>query len=105
VTLKLRFADFETVTRSVSVPVCIDSPRDLFTAGVDLLGQVTLDRHVRLLGLGASGLEPADRPRQLPIDSDEDWARIAEAVAGVRERFGEHSVEPARLLGGLPRDE
>jgi DNA polymerase-4 len=100
VTLKLRFADFLTVTRSVTSETGIDSPRDLFVAATDLLGQVTLDRPVRLLGLGGSGLEPATRPRQLPLDSDEDWAKIAEAVAGVRDRFGDHSVEPARLLGG-----
>jgi DNA polymerase-4 len=105
VTLKLRFADFTTITRSATGEA-VDSPRDLFTAATDLLGQVTPDRPVRLLGLAGSGLEPAGEPRQLLMDSDElrsdeDWARIADAVAGVRERFGEHSVEPARLLGNL----
>jgi DNA polymerase-4 len=99
VTLKLRFADFETITRSVTTGGAVDNPRDLYVAATDLLGQVTLDRPVRLLGLGGSGLEQAARPRQMPLDSDEDWAKIAEAVAGVRDRFGEHSVEPARLLG------
>jgi hypothetical protein len=67
----------------------------------ELLGQVELDRPVRLLGLGGSNLEAADQPRQLPMEPDSDWARLAHAVAGVRDRFGEHSVEPARLLGGL----
>jgi DNA polymerase-4 len=101
VTLKLRFADFLTISRSVTSEGGVDSPRDLFAAATDLLGQVTLDRPVRLLGLGGSGLEAAARPRQMPLDSDEDWAKVAEAVAGVRDRFGEHSVEPARLLGRL----
>jgi DNA polymerase-4 len=101
VTLKVRFADFLTITRSVTSETGVDSPRDLFAAATDLLGQVTLDRPVRLLGLSGSGLEAAARPRQMPLDSDEDWAKVAEAVAGVRDRFGEHSVEPARLLGRL----
>jgi hypothetical protein len=39
------------------------------------------------------------------MESGDEWARIADAVAGVRERFGEHSVEPARLLGGLRHEE
>jgi DNA polymerase-4 len=99
VTLKLRFADFITISRSVTADVAIDSPRDLFAAATELLAHVTLDRPVRLLGLGGSGLEPSASPRQLPLDSDEDWAKIAEAVAGVRDRFGDRSVEPARLLG------
>jgi hypothetical protein len=40
------------------------------------------------------------------MDTDPSWSRVAGAVAEVRERFGEHSVEPARLLGHLdPEDE
>lgn len=101
VTLKLRFSDFTTITRSVTSDRAVDSPRDLFTAATHLLGEVSLDRPVRLLGLGGSGLEPAGQPRQMPIDAEEDWARIADAVAGVRERFGDDSVGPARLIGGL----
>jgi DNA polymerase-4 len=105
VTLKLRFADFTTITRSETSDSPIDSPRDLYAKATELLGQVELDRPVRLLGLGGSTLEPAGEPRQLPLDSSDEWARIAEAVAGVRERFGEHSVEPARLLGGIHDNE
>lgn len=103
VTLKVRFSDFSTITRSVTAGGAVDSPRALFAAANGLLGQVALERPVRLLGLGGSGLEPADEPRQLPIESDEGWSRIAEAVAGVRDRFGEHSVEPARLLNAPDR--
>jgi DNA polymerase-4 len=101
VTLKVRFSEFSTVTRSTSRGTAVDTPRDLFAMAKELLGQVELDRPVRLLGLGGSNLEAADQPRQLPMEPDSDWARLAHAVAGVRDRFGEHSVEPARLLGGL----
>jgi DNA polymerase-4 len=104
VTLKLRFSDFTTITRSVTSDGPVDSPRDLFSVATELLSQVAPDRPVRLLGLGGSSLERADEPRQRAIDADEDWARIADAVAGVRERFGERSVEPARLLGGLDHE-
>ena len=98
-TLKLRFSDFITVTRSLTSENAIDSPRDLYARATDLLGQVEVDRPVRLLGLGGSALEPLRQSRQLHMDADENWDRIADAVAGVRDRFGSHSVEPARLLG------
>ena len=39
------------------------------------------------------------------MDTDPGWAKLAGAVAEVRERFGEHSVEPARLLGHLDPEE
>jgi nucleotidyltransferase/DNA polymerase involved in DNA repair len=104
VSLKLRFADFTTVTRSVTTGTVMDGSRDLYLTALGLLGHVEIDRPVRLLGLGASGLEPAGEPRQMPIGSDDNWSRVDEAVAGVRERFGEHSVEPARLLRSRDHD-
>jgi DNA polymerase-4 len=101
VVLKLRFADFITVTRSITSGKVIDGARDLYVTAIELLGQVEIDRPVRLLGLGGSGLEPAGEPRQMPIGAEGNWSRVDEAVAVVRERFGEHSVEPARLLRGI----
>ncbi len=104
VTLKLRFSDFATVTRSVTSRTVVDGQRDLYVTAIELLGQVEVDRPVRLLGLGGSGLEPASEARQMPIGAEGNWARVDEAVAGVRDRFGEHSVEPARLLRGFEPD-
>jgi len=100
VSLKLRFGDFTTVTRSITSREVIDGARDLYVTALELLEQVEIDRPVRLLGLGGSGLEPAGEPRQMPIGAEGNWSRVDEAVAVVRERFGEHSVEPARLLRG-----
>ncbi|HWL49585.1 MAG TPA: DNA polymerase IV [Acidimicrobiia bacterium] len=103
-TLKLRFADFATINRSVTSGTVVDGARDLYVTAIELLGQVEIDRPVRLLGLGGSGLELAGEPRQIPIGAEENWSRVDEAVAVVRERFGEHSVEPARLLRGPGRN-
>ncbi|HVR80112.1 MAG TPA: DNA polymerase IV [Acidimicrobiia bacterium] len=98
VTVKVRYQDFTTITRSVTLGSPVDSPRDLYQAGGVLLSSVDLTRPVRLLGLGGSGLEPGDEPRQLDLGTDADWVKVSQAVAEVRERFGEHLVEPARLL-------
>lgn len=98
VTLKVRYDDFTTITRSVTPGGVVDSPRDLYVTATELMGSVDPGRPVRLLGLGGSGLESSREPRQLPLDSDPNWVRVADAVSEVRERFGEHSVEPARLL-------
>jgi DNA polymerase-4 len=105
VTLKVRYDDFTTVTRSVTPGGVIDSARDLYVKATDLMGTVDPGRPVRLLGLGGSGLESSNEPRQLLMDTDPNWVRVADAVAEVRERFGEHSVEPARLLGRSDSDD
>ncbi|MGH3650402.1 MAG: DNA polymerase IV [Acidimicrobiia bacterium] len=101
VTLKLRYPDFTTITRSVTVPSAVDGSRQLFKVAGELLAAIDTERPVRLLGLGVSSLEPADLPTQLDIGSDEGWERVEDAVAEVRERFGEAAVGPARLLPNL----
>lgn len=98
VTLKVRYEDFSTITRSVTLGGPLDSPRDLYVTARDLLGSVDLARPVRLLGLGGSGLEESNEPRQLDLGTDENWVKVSDAVAEVRERFGDRSVEPARLV-------
>jgi DNA polymerase-4 len=98
VTLKVRYQDFITITRSLTVEAALDSPFDLYRVALALLEQVELDRPVRLLGMGGSTLEDGSHPRQLTLDASEDWDRLAEVVSAVRDRFGAHAVEPARLL-------
>lgn len=100
--LKVRYQDFTTITRSLTSETAVDSPHDLYRIGLGLLDQVDLDRPVRLLGLGGSTLEDGSQPRQLALDSSEDWDRLAEAVSELRDRYGDRAVEPARLLEQRP---
>ena len=53
---------------------------------------------MRLLGLGASTLEGAAAPRQMRLGSSDRWDRVEDALAQVRDRFGENSVSRARLV-------
>jgi DNA polymerase-4 len=99
ITLKIRFPDFTTVTRSQTVPSPVVGARQLFRVAVDLFGGLEdRARPVRLLGLGATGLEDSAAPTQLEIEAGVEWERVEDAVAGVRKRFGEEAVGPARLL-------
>lgn len=101
VTLKLRYGDFETVTRSATLPSPIEGAPAIWGEARRLLERVgrTGERGVRLLGVGVSGLVDAVEPRQLSFDSG---AREAAAVAveEVRDRFGHDAVLPASLLPG-----
>ena len=67
VTLKVRFADFRTITRARSSPEPI-AERDAFTAaGVDLLSALfPLEQGIRLLGLTLSGIIEGDAPDPQP---------------------------------------
>ncbi len=60
VTLKVRFPDFTTPTRSHTLPVATSDPERLAACGLDLLRRTDAGRRpVRLLGLGVAGLVPA----------------------------------------------
>jgi DNA polymerase-4 len=58
VTLKVKFNDFEIITRSRSVPVAVSSRSDFERLSVALLqNEMPLPKPVRLLGVSLSALQ------------------------------------------------
>ncbi|WP_276307999.1 DNA polymerase IV [Arthrobacter ruber] len=101
VALKLRYADFTTLTRSKKLDEPVDSANALYGAATALLTALG-DRPmaVRLIGLRAESLETGgDGSTQLTIDRRDDNWRIAErALDDVNRKFGDAGVMPAGLL-------
>jgi DNA polymerase-4 len=61
VTLKVKFSNFETITRSRSVPIAVSSREDLERLSIALLRhEVPLPKPVRLLGVSLSSLRGDD---------------------------------------------
>ena len=91
VTLKLRYADFETISRSRTLtPTC--SERELFPVVRQLFVRSRQRRlAVRLLGIGLSNLGPFDQ--QLDLFPDDEPLR--RAVDDVRERYGYDALRSA----------
>ena len=105
-TVKLRFADFTTVTRSVTMGSATDVARDLYRAAGDLLANLALDtRPIRLVGVGMTALTPATVPRQLAVDRPAKWDDLADAVDRVRHRYGSGSIRPAGLVEDAERED
>jgi DNA polymerase-4 len=57
VTIKVRFSDFETVTRATTIPHASDKDEEIRKAAFACLKRVELKRRVRLIGMRASHLE------------------------------------------------
>lgn len=95
ITLKLRYADFHTLTRSRTVaPTC--SELELYPVVKELLVQArTRSLPVRLLGLQLSNLGVFE---QLSLFGDH--AKIGAVVDDIRERYGFSMVGLATQLGG-----
>lgn len=101
IALKLRFADFSTITRSRTVQTPVDSAQLIYAVALQLLESVG-DRTmtVRLVGVRAEQLEEAARTSlQLSIDRrDENWRAAEQVLDEVARKFGSKSVLPARLM-------
>ncbi len=79
-TLKIRYADFTTVTRSVTAKAILVHPEDILGLVPRLLDATEAGyRKVRLVGLSVSQLVPArsPTPRQLPLPFPPPQARSA----------------------------
>lgn len=54
--IKLRYADFQTVTRNITLPTCINDEAQIRKTAGECLKRVPLTQKIRLLGVKASGL-------------------------------------------------
>ncbi|MEW1951562.1 DNA polymerase IV [Pseudarthrobacter sp902506025] len=101
VALKLRFADFSTITRSRTVQTPVDSAQLIYAVALQLLESVGIRAMaVRLVGVRAEQLEETARTSlQLSIDRrDDNWRAAEQALDEVARKFGNKSVLPARLM-------
>ncbi len=97
ITLKVRYPDFTTVSRSHTFAAPVSTSAEIFDIARRLLGRTAARRQgVRLLGVAGDGLVGVDQPRQLAL-GDSAWEEVDEAVEKIRERFGGKAVGRARL--------
>ena len=108
--LKVRFADFTTVQRSVTLDTATNMAGTIFGSAIELLRRAApAGRQIRLLGVRLEGLENADRvTEQLELDTVEPrsaWNAAEGALDRVMARFGERAmtraslIDPARVVG------
>ena len=101
VTLKVRFADFTTITRARTLAEPTDVSREIFATVVGLYEALGLQRaRIRLVGVRMSSVvETARAPIQGLLDEPEHgWRDADRAVDRAEARFGRGSVTSAALL-------
>jgi DNA polymerase-4 len=101
VTLKVRFADFHTITRSRTLRDPVATGPEIARVAQALVDEVDPSLGVRLLGVSATNLVP--RPgTQLTLDEgdrgERRWGGVGQVVEEVRRRFGDAALGPAALL-------
>jgi len=101
VTLRVRFSDFTTITRSRTLRDPTDVAIEVHAQAADLFAALGLQRaRIRLVGVRVSGLAAAaSTPRQLMLGQrPHGWSDAERAVDAAGRRWGRSAVQPATLL-------
>jgi DNA polymerase-4 len=102
IVVKLRKADFKTITRSRTLPAPTDVTQVIYETACELYADSGLSgkARLRLVGVRASGLVPAAAAEtQLPLgDRIAPWRDADAAVDRIAGRFGTDAIRPATLV-------
>ena len=91
VTLKVKYNDFKSITRSITTEVPISLDEDIFTFIRQLAGAVKWSRPVRLLGVSLSKIAP-EGEILLDLDDNTKKKKRIDAIDALKKKFGENII-------------
>ncbi|MEP7113142.1 MAG: DNA polymerase IV [Ilumatobacteraceae bacterium] len=103
-TLKVRFAGFETITRSITVAGGVATAHAIVAAVEPMLEGIDPSPGVRLLGVSASNFSAGSQQLSLDdladqgVDDEHQWLLAEETVDAIRKRFGTTAIGPASAV-------
>lgn len=100
VALKLRYADFTTITRQRTLAQAADTDQTIFTAGLKLL-ENELPREkkaIRLIGIGVANLGASGRQRDMLDLSAQRLEKLNATIDRIRQKYGFTAIQTGRTL-------
>ncbi|GIH04740.1 DNA polymerase IV [Rhizocola hellebori] len=100
IAVKVRFADFRTISRSRTLPSPTDVAQEVYRVAWELFEPAQAGQRIRLAGVRLEGLVASEgSSHQLALDEPAHGWRDAEVAAdAVAARFGKGAVGPASLV-------
>ena len=100
VTLKLRYADFDTITRSQTFKDSINGDGAIFDAGAGMMDRALSQRRslVRLVGIGVSGLSGEERQLSLLDPAAGREEVLDRAIDRLRQKYGFSAIQRGRTM-------
>ncbi|MCU0613028.1 MAG: DNA polymerase IV, partial [Candidatus Eisenbacteria bacterium] len=93
VKLKLRWSDFTTISRQVSLKEAVDGDESIVEAATALFDKAWKPKHpVRLIGVGVSGFTPPVHQLTLWEEDQPEAPSLQRVVDTVRDRFGADAI-------------
>jgi DNA polymerase-4 len=100
VSIKVRYADFTTITRQRTLPQLTDVDQTIFQTGNELLQKaVASDRRaIRLIGIGVSSLSEPGKQLSLIDSAEQRLEKLNRAVDRIRDRYGFTAIQTGSTL-------
>jgi len=100
ITLKLRYADFTTITRSHTLRQTTDGDQTIFDIGARLLDRELSPgkQAVRLIGIGVSNLIESGGQLDMLDSSAQRLERLNKAIDRIRNKYGFTAIQTGRTL-------
>ncbi len=100
VTLKLRYPDFTTITRSHTLNQTSDTDQTIFNTGLQLLKKVLSQEKqpIRLIGIGVSHLTEPGRQLDMLDSSAQKLGQLNRAIDRIRKKYGFTAIQTGRTL-------
>lgn len=100
ISLKITFADFQQITRRVTLKNPTQSSRLIYKEAADLLEKEKVNKKLRLIGVGGSGLVSESQPSQGMLferkeEGSENWEKAEKTIDQILEKFGKSSLTRA----------
>ncbi len=99
VSIKIRYADFTTISRSQTLEAASAVSQRIGDVAHELFDAVDHRQPIRLIGVRAEKLQPAGGDAMALWDDDEEWKKLDGAMDDATARFGTSAVTRAALLG------
>ena len=94
VKLKLRWPDFTTLSRQVTLAGPVDQDEEIYLTALELLKTVRAPgKAVRLIGVGVSGLAAPVRQLELWGEDNEKARRLQTVLDQLRDRYGDKAIQ------------
>ncbi len=100
ITLKLRYTDFTTITRSRTLPQASDADQAIADTGLELLNKALAQEKqaIRLIGIGVSNLVEPGRQLAMLDSSAQRLEKLNRAVDRIRQKYGFTAIQTGRTL-------
>ncbi len=100
ITLKLRYADFTTITRRRALSQGTDTDQSIFDAGLKLLNKALSGEKqpIRLIGIGVSNLVEPGKQLDMLDTSAQRLEELNKAIDRIRNKYGFTAIQTGRTL-------